>query len=333
MSVRLVQYMAAGGRRVGRVADADTILRLDGVHTVYALACRAIAAGETLAALVDRHSGTTRDDYASVVAQGRLLPPLDHPDPAHCLVTGTGLSHLGSADARDAMHRKFAEGGEATLSDSMKMFRMGLEGGKPAAGRTGVQPEWFWKGDGSWIVPPGGALAMPDFAEDGGEEPEVCGLYVVGDDGRPWRVGWALGNEFSDHVMERGNYLWLAHSKLRPSSFGPELLLGELPADIQGVSRICRDGAVLWEKPFATGEANMSHAVANLEHHHFKYVAFCRPGDVHVHYLGTATVSFADKVALRAGDTFEISAPPFGRPLVNTLTRRPPLRDGGVSAL
>lgn len=333
MSLRLVQYMAAGGRRVGRVADADTLVRLDGVHTVHALACRAIAAGETLAALVERHSGTTRDDYAAVVAEGRLLPPLDHPDPAHCLVTGTGLSHLGSADARDAMHRKIAEGGEAALSDSMKMFRMGLEGGKPAAGRAGVQPEWFWKGDGSWIVPPGGALAMPDFAEDGGEEPEICGLYIIGDDGRPWRVGWALGNEFSDHIMERGNYLWLAHSKLRPSSFGPELLPGDLPADIQGVSRILRGGRVLWEKPFATGEANMSHAVANLEHHHFKYAAFRRPGDVHVHYLGTATVSFADKVALREGDRFEISAPPFGRPLVNTLTRRPPLADAGVRSL
>jgi len=333
MSIRLIQYMAAGGRRVGRVTDADTILRLDGVHTIHALACRAIAAGETLAALVERHSGTTRDDYTAIVTAGRLLPPLDHPDPAHCIVTGTGLSHLGSADARDAMHRKIAEGGEAQLSDSMKMFRMGLEGGKPAAGRIGVQPEWFWKGDGSWIVPPGGALAMPDFAEDGGEEPEICGLYVVGDDGRPWRVGWALGNEFSDHVMERGNYLWLAHSKLRPSSFGPELLLGDLPADIQGVSRIHRDGAVLWEKAFATGEANMSHAVANLEHHHFKYAAFRRPGDVHVHYLGTATVSFADKVALRAGDTFEISAAAFGRPLVNTLSHRAPIRDGGVRAL
>jgi len=333
MSIRLVQYMAAGGRRVGRVVDADTVQRLDGVHTIHALACRAIAASETLTALVDRHSGTTQDDYSAIVAEGRLLPPLDHPDPAHCLVTGTGLSHLGSADARDAMHRKIAEGGEAALSDSMKMFRMGLEGGKPAAGRIGVQPEWFWKGDGSWIVPPGGALAMPDFAEDGGEEPEICGLYVVGDDGRPWRVGWALGNEFSDHVMERGNYLWLAHSKLRPSSFGPELLLGDLPADIQGISRIRRDGAVLWEKGFATGEANMSHAIANLEHHHFKYAAFRRPGDVHVHYLGTATVSFADKVVLRAGDVFEISAAAFGRPLVNTLSHRAPIRDGGVRAL
>ena len=43
------------------------------------------------------------------------------------------------------------------------------------------------------------------------------------------RLGFALANEFSDHVTERGNYLWLAHSKLRPASFGPEMLLGDLP--------------------------------------------------------------------------------------------------------
>jgi len=77
----------------------------------------------------------------------------------------------------------------------------------------------------------------------------------------------------------------------------------------------------------------MSHAVANLEHHHFKYAAFRRPGDVHVHFLGTATVSFADKVELQEGDTFEVSAPPFGRPLVNHLARRPAVPAGPVRPL
>ena len=81
---------------------------------------------------------------ARLLAQGQVLAPLDHPDPAHLLVTGTGLSHLGSADARDEMHRKLSADEEAALSDSMKMFRMGLEGGKPAPGETG----------GSWAGSP-----------------------------------------------------------------------------------------------------------------------------------------------------------------------------------
>src|SRR5690606_11768122 len=159
----------------------------------------------------------------------------------------------------------------------------------------------------------------PAFAEDAGEEPELAGLYVIAPDGTPVRVGFALANEFSDHVTERKNYLFLAHSKLRQSSFGPEVLIGTPPADIRGVSRIRRDGAVLWEKPFVTGEANMSHSFANLEHHHFKYAEHRVPGDVHVHYFGTATLSFADGVRTQEGDIFEIEAEGFGRPLRNPL--------------
>ena len=155
------------------------------------------------------------------------------------VVALTGLTHLGSAQSRDSMHAKLQS---ADLTDSMKMFKLGLEGGKPAAGAIGVQPEWAYKGDGSWLVAPEQPLELPGYAEDGGEEGEVAGLYVIGDGGEVLRVGFALGNEYSDHVMERRNYLYLAHSKLRQSSFGPELLVGELPQEVTGTVRIIRDG-------------------------------------------------------------------------------------------
>jgi hypothetical protein len=71
--------------------------------------------------------------------------------------------------------------------------------------------------------------------------------------------------------------------------------------------------------PFLTGEANMSHSLSNLEHHHFKYGLFRRPGDVHVHFFGTATLSFAAGVQVSVGDVFEISAQPFRLPLRNPL--------------
>ena len=219
------------------------------------------------------------------------------------------------------MHAKLA--GTEALTDSMKMFRMGLEGGRPAPGEVGAQPEWFYKGNGYAAVAPGDALNAPGFAEDGGEEPEVAGLYLIGPDGTPHRIGWALGNEFSDHVTERVNYLWLAHSKLRVASYGPEILVGDLPADIRGTSAIQRDGQTIWEKPFLSGEANMSHSFANLEHHHFKYDIFRQPGDLHVHYFGTATLSYADGIKTEAGDCFEITVPEFGQPLRNTLTFKP----------
>ena len=197
------------------------------------------------------------------------------------------------------------------------MFRMGLEGGKPQSGAIGVQPEWFYKGDGAAIVAPGAPLPVPGFALDAGEEPEIAGVYLIADDGTPIRLGFVLGNEFSDHLTERENYLWLAHSKLRAAALGPELLVGPLPSDVRGTSRIWRDDRLLWEKPFLTGEDNMSHTIANLEHHHFKYAAFRRPGDLHVHFFGTGTLSFGDGVRTQPGDMFEIHAPPFSLPLRN----------------
>ena len=146
---------------------------------------------------------------------------------------------------------------------------------------------------------------------------EIAGLYVIGPDGTPFRLGFALGNEFSDHVMEKVNYLYLAHSKLRQASFGPEVLVGPLPRDIRGTSRIRRGTEVIFDQPFLSGEDNMSHTIANLEHHHFKYDLFRRPGDVHVHFFGTATLSFSDEVRTEQGDVFEIAATPFTLPVRN----------------
>ncbi|MEE9250256.1 MAG: AraD1 family protein [Alphaproteobacteria bacterium] len=318
--MRLVQFKD-DSRHVATVEQGGKVLRiLDGTESTYHLAQDAIAAGCGLEALAADRAGGEIVDYDAMVEQGRLLPPLDNPDPARCLVTGTGLTHLGSADARDKMHAE-VKAEEETLTDSMKMFRMGLEGGKPQPGGIGVQPEWFYKGNGTCIVPPGAPLPMPAFALDGGEEPEIVGLYVVDGEGVPRRLGFALGNEFSDHVMERQNYLLLAHSKLRACSIGPELLLGELPQDVRGTSRVVRAGKVLWQAEFLSGEANMSHSISNLEHHHFKYAMFRRPGDVHCHFFGAATLSFTAGVKTRPGDVFEIDAPLFGRPLRNTLAR------------
>lgn len=316
--MRLAQITDENGKRALVVTARGESRLVKGARTTLALAQAAIDAGASIKKLVAERGIGKAVDLAAAYKEGRVLAPVDHPDPAHVYVTGTGLTHLGSAEGRDKMHKKLAE--PSSLTDSMKMFKMGLESGKPAKGKEGVQPEWFYKGDGSTVVAPGGDLPSPSFALDGGEEPEIVGVYLIDAKGAPRRIGYALGNEFSDHVTERQNYLYLAHSKLRVSSFGPELLVGDLPADVRGVSRIRRAKAVLWEKPFLSGEDNMSHSLANLEAHHFKYDLFRRPGDVHVHYFGTATLSFSDNVQTQKGDVFEIEAEPFGLPLRNRLT-------------
>jgi hypothetical protein len=315
--MRLAQIIDESEKRALVVTARGESRLVKGARTTLELASQAIEAGAPLRKLIADRGVGKPVDLPAALKERRVLNPIDHKDAAHVHVTGTGLTHLGSAEGRDKMHRDIADA--QSLTDSMKMFKLGLEGGKPAVGGAGVQPEWFYKGDGSTLVPPGGDLVSPNFALDGGEEPEVVGIYVIDPDGAPVRVGFALGNEFSDHVTEKQNYLYLAHSKLRASSFGPELLVGDLPPDIHGVSRIKRDKAVLWEKPFVSGEQNMSHAIANLEAHHFKYPMFRRPGDVHVHFFGTATLSFSDGIKTEKGDIFEIEAEPFGLPLRNRL--------------
>ncbi|MBA8838950.1 AraD1 family protein [Ochrobactrum sp. RH2CCR150] len=311
-----------GTIRVLAREDGEPAREVLGAAGVRELAVAAARSGRSLVDQIKGQGFGAQFEPERLAVDGLYLPPITHFDPAHLHLTGTGLTHLGSAATRDSMHAKVMTE-EAELTDSMKMFRMGLEGGKPLEGGPGVQPEWFYKGNGHALAAPGAALVSPAFAQDFGEEPEIAGVYVIADDGRPMRLGFAVANEFSDHVTERGNYLWLAHSKLRPASLGPEIRIGAAPLDIRGTSRILRDGRVLWEKLFLSGEANMSHTIANLEYHHFKYAIFRQPGDVHVHMFGTATLSFADKIHTQLGDVFEIMAEGFGHPLRNTVAVEP----------
>lgn len=314
---RLVQLKhPVRGRATARV-EGNCLRLSEGASSVYELAQLALNAGTTLCETIDRYAGETLLDYDAVYegrSEWRLLPPIDHPeDPARCLITGTGLTFLRSAESRDAMHA-----GDRT-SDSMIMYRWGVEGGRPAPGRVGVSPEWFYKGTGAILRAQNEPLAVPEFAEDGGEEAEIAGVYVIDRQGTPRRLGLTAGNEFSDHIMEEKNYLYLAHSKLRVCSLGPELTLNAPFSSLQGRVCIHRDGAVLWEREFLTGEEHMCHSLANLEHHHFRYPQHRRPGDVHIHFLGAAVFSSGEGLRLTNGDEMEISFEGYGRPLRNPL--------------
>jgi len=207
--MRLVQ-IRRGDTRAVAVCDEPHLRLIDGFASVFDLAQKAIATRTALVDVVRNAAIVQSLDYDTIyngTSEWRLLTPIDHPhEPARCLVTGTGLTHLGSAAQRQQMH----EAVESELTDSMKMFRLGLSGGKPAAGAVGVAPEWFYKGNGTILRAHGEPLDLPGFAEDGGEEAEIAGVYVIGPDGLPYRVGMAIGNEFSDHLFERKNYLNLA---------------------------------------------------------------------------------------------------------------------------
>ena len=318
--IRLVQLRHANGERRAALVEESELRLLRGVESIYALAQAAIDKGRSLEQALSDHPGFDSVNYDAVYRGGsdwRLLPAFDHPEElARCLVTGTGLTHKASAESRQAMH---AEEKPAVITHSMRMYQWGLENGRPASGTIGAQPEWFYKGCGSILRAHGEPLEVPPFAQDGGEEAEVAGVYIIDPSGAPRRVGLVLANEFSDHKMEQKNYLYLAPSKLRTCAIGPELIVNGEFNDARGTARIFRNKKTLWSKSFATGEKNMSHTVANLEHHHFKYAAHRRPGDAHIHFFGADVFSFGDQIELADGDEMEIGLTGFGRALRNPI--------------
>lgn len=318
--MHLVQVRNGERRTVAVVKDSRLYLLKPDV-SVYELALKAIRQGRKFTEHVQQAVSNESIEYDAVYlghSDWHLLPPLNHPtDSSRVIVSGTGLTHKASAENRAAMHQQVT----STVTDSMRMYQMGKDGGRPADGNIGVQPEWFYKGNGSILRAHGDDLEIPAYAEDGGEEPEIAGAYVIADDGQPYCVGLTIGNEFSDHVMEKQNYLYLAPSKLRNCSIGPELVVGgrESFANIEGTVAIERGGTEIWKSSIYSGEANMCHTLANLEHHHFKYDMHRRPGDVHIHFFGADAFSFGEKLLLENGDVMEVSFPAFGRPLRNSL--------------
>jgi hypothetical protein len=314
-AVRLIQIKKDGVRRVALVEEPNVRL-IEDCSSVYDLAGLAISARVKLSDAARQRATDDLLDYNLIYSgrsEWRLLVPADHPgDSARSLISGTGLTHLGSARDRQDMHVK-----EEELTDSMKMFRAGLEAGRPAPGAIGTPPEWFYKGTGAMLRAHGEPLDIPPYAEDGGEEAEIAGVYLIAPDGSPWRMGMAAGNEFSDHKFEKKNYLNLAGSKLRTCALGPELVVDPEFRSVPLEVSIERDEAVLWSRKFGTGESNMCHNLQNIEHHHFKYENHRRPGDVHVHFFGTDRLSFSDGIRLQEGDVMQIAAEDFGRPLRN----------------
>jgi hypothetical protein len=324
--LHLVQISNGSSRRVA-IVEEPHLRCLTGVESVYELAHLCLAQGRRLSEHAIASANGEVLDYDPIytgTSEWHLLAPIDVPGfPSRLTIAGTGLTHLGSAKERQAMHLADVADAAETVTDSMRMFQWGIESGRPAAGEIGIAPEWFYKGNGFMLQAPFAPLTIPAYAEDGGEEAELAGIYLVGEDGAPHRIGMAAGNEFSDHQFEKRNYLNLAGSKLRTCSLGPELVVGAAFQALAGEVRIERGTETIWSKRIVTGEENMCHSLANLEHHHFKFEGHRQPGDVHVHFFGAHSLSFGDGVALKDGDWMEVRYEDFGRALRNPVQVAP----------
>jgi hypothetical protein len=313
--MRLVQIARDAERRVCVVHD-ERLVAVHGYPSTYDLAMAAAESRVRLTELASRVADDRTLDYEAIYtgrSEWRILPVIGHPtDPARLLVSGTGLTHRRSAEQRQAMHAA-----DDRPTDSLRMYEWGVEGGRPQAGTIGTAPEWFYKGTGAVLRGHGDALEIPAYADDGGEEPEIAGVYVIDTAGNPRRVGLTIGNEFSDHVLERRNYLYLAASKLRSCAVGPELVVDIDFDHVRGEVAIERDGQTLWTRAIRSGESAMSHSTSNLEHHHFKFEGHRRPGDVHLHFFGADAFSFAAGIVLQDGDVICVQFAGFGRALRN----------------
>ena len=345
--LRLVQLTHPRHHRQVAVVKEPVLQLLQDTPSIYDLALEAIRLGKTLKELVDSRLPGERLEYAPIYegrSEWKLLPSFDHPqNPFACIVSGTGLTHKNSALNRQMMHQAAAAAGSGKpsaggdpatngdsgksatapsappVTDSMRMYQWGIEGGFPPKGAIGTQPEWFYKGNGHLLKAHGEPLLVPTYANDGGEEPEIAGVYIVDETGYPWRIGFTTANEFSDHVMEKKNYLYLAPSKLRTCAIGPELVVDETFAGLTGTVKIVRNGETLWSAAIHTGESNMAHSLANLEYHHFKYDLHRMPLQAHVHFFGADAFSFGNQVKLEQGDIMEVYWEEMGRALRNPL--------------
>ena len=129
--MRIIQYRGRdGARRVGVASDDGHVRTIRGATTTYDLAVEAIRKKQSIERIIENRLSNEKDTMAEIISEKRIHVPFHHPDPYHQIITGTGLSHLGSASARNSMHTKLSKD-ESSMTDSMKMFKWGLEGGKP----------------------------------------------------------------------------------------------------------------------------------------------------------------------------------------------------------
>jgi hypothetical protein len=317
--MNLIQLQhSTSGRRVGLVQEPFVILLDPSVTSTYQFFHQCISLGKGVAESIEKILSKEQLEYNTIYeskGDWQMLPPIDCPDdPMKCMLSGTGLTHKASATNRQKMHEQEKV---QTLTDSMKMYLSGEEGGKPGPNTIGVQPEWFYKGNGLNLKGHAQPLIVPDYANDGGDEPEIAGVYLISEKGKPHRLGFVQANEFSDHVMERKNYLYLAPSKIRNCSIGPELVLNANFYSIPGTVSVFRGGKVYWSKSIRTGEDAITHSLENLEYHHFKYEQHRIPGQLHIHFFGADAFSFGENIKLQQGDEMQIHFQNMGRPLLN----------------
>lgn len=179
-------------------------------------------------------------------------------------------------------------------------------------------PELFYKGDGTTLFAHNTRITMPKTAYSVGEEAELVAVYFMGEEGHPYLIGYALGNDLSDPLMRRQNISQFAASKLRPSAIGAELCLGTLPSVFKGRVSISRNGKSVWSAHYKTGISQFLYSMDAIMDF-FMEMATPIPGNLYYIFLGADKHSFADNFTIHSNDTVCITAQAFTFPLSNQI--------------
>jgi hypothetical protein len=168
--------------------------------------------------------------------------------------------------------------------------------------------DWRYLGLGSTLKGHGDPIFVPP-----GELPEhplgdVAAGYIIGPDGKPWRVGVSAGCSFSGTAFP-----------VRSNVLGPELVLDPELASAEGLEMIYRNGSQSWQQTLSSRGAPILYALAALEPNHFRFADHHRPGDAHVLYIGAGLIGTRPAAKLQDGDRYEISWEGLGKPLMNPL--------------
>lgn len=81
--MNLIQFFDANGDRAVAAVEGGVARTVKDAASVYGLALEAMTGQGGLSALVAAKGLGATVDRAAILAEGRMLSPIDHPDPAH----------------------------------------------------------------------------------------------------------------------------------------------------------------------------------------------------------------------------------------------------------
>src|SRR4028119_1695164 len=103
--MRLIQFSGKDGQSKVGIVENDKINVLKNISTTYQLFTSVLPDDTQAEKRIQSLASGNYENYNDLLREKRVMLPLAHPDPYHTWLTGTGLTHLGSAASRNKIGR------------------------------------------------------------------------------------------------------------------------------------------------------------------------------------------------------------------------------------